>query len=83
MVDVVIAGAAGRMGCRLVALIQEEKDLRLAAAPGGEQVQADVASVHLRRGEHAYLDSVMDSAVVTIGLPVGNPLEICGISFGQ
>src|SRR6266851_7663623 len=32
MVDVVIAGAAGRMGCRLVALIQEEKDLRLSAA---------------------------------------------------
>ena len=60
-----------------------DSNLRLAAAPGGEQVQADLASVHLRRGEHAYLDSVMDSAVVTIGLPVGNPLEICGISFGQ
>ena len=25
MADVVIAGAAGRMGCRLVALVQEEK----------------------------------------------------------
>ena len=32
MADVVIAGAAGRMGSRLVALIQDEKDLRLVGA---------------------------------------------------
>ena len=32
MADVVIAGAAGRMGSRLVALVQEEKDLRLVGA---------------------------------------------------
>jgi len=32
MPDVVIAGAAGRMGSRLVALLQEEKDLRLVGA---------------------------------------------------
>jgi len=32
MADVVVAGAAGRMGSRLVALLQEEKDLRLVAA---------------------------------------------------
>src|SRR5215813_12830927 len=32
MADVVIAGAAGRMGSRLVALLQDDKELRLAAA---------------------------------------------------
>ena len=32
MADVVIAGAAGRMGSRLVALLHEEKDFRLVAA---------------------------------------------------
>lgn len=32
MADVVVAGAAGRMGNRLVALLQEDKELRLAAA---------------------------------------------------
>src|SRR4029077_9739576 len=32
MADVVVAGAAGRMGSRLVALLQEGKDLRLVAA---------------------------------------------------
>ena len=32
MADVVVAGAAGRMGSRLVALLQDEKELRLVAA---------------------------------------------------
>ena len=32
MADVVVAGAAGRMGSRLVALLQDERELRLAAA---------------------------------------------------
>jgi 4-hydroxy-tetrahydrodipicolinate reductase len=32
MPDVVVAGAAGRMGSRLVALLQEDKELRLVAA---------------------------------------------------
>ncbi len=32
MADVVVAGAAGRMGSRLVALLQDEQDLRLVAA---------------------------------------------------
>ena len=32
MADVVVAGAAGRMGSRLVALLQQETDLRLVAA---------------------------------------------------
>ena len=32
MADVVVAGAAGRMGNRLVALLHEERDLRLVAA---------------------------------------------------
>jgi 4-hydroxy-tetrahydrodipicolinate reductase len=32
MADVVVAGAAGRMGNRLVALLQEDKELRLVAA---------------------------------------------------
>src|SRR5713101_1267895 len=48
MVDVVIAGAAGRMGCRLVALIQAEKDLHLAAAleaPGHPSLLRDAGEV--------------------------------------
>jgi len=48
MADVVIAGAAGRMGCRLVALIQEEPDLRLAAAleaPGHPALLKDAGEV--------------------------------------
>ncbi len=35
MADVVIAGAAGRMGSRLIALLQEDKELRLVAALEG------------------------------------------------
>ena len=48
MVDVVIAGAAGRMGCRLVTLIQEDKGLRLAAAleaPGHPSLLKDAGEV--------------------------------------
>jgi len=48
MADVVIAGAAGRMGCRLVALIQEEPELRLAAAleaPGHPALLKDAGEV--------------------------------------
>ena len=44
MADVVVAGAAGRMGSRLVALLQESKDLRLVAAieaPGHPAVARD------------------------------------------
>ncbi len=32
MADVVVAGAAGRMGCRVVACLAEDGQLRLAAA---------------------------------------------------
>jgi 4-hydroxy-tetrahydrodipicolinate reductase len=48
MADVVIAGAAGRMGCRLVALVQEEKELRLVAAleaPGHPALLQDAGDV--------------------------------------
>ncbi len=48
MTDVVIAGAAGRMGCRLVALVQEEKDLRLVGAleaPGHPALLKDAGEV--------------------------------------
>ena len=48
MADVVIAGAAGRMGCRLVALVQEEKDLRLVGAleaPGHPALLKDAGEV--------------------------------------
>ncbi|MEX2221547.1 MAG: 4-hydroxy-tetrahydrodipicolinate reductase [Candidatus Rokuibacteriota bacterium] len=44
MADVVVAGAAGRMGNRLVALLQEESELRLVAAleaPGHPAVGRD------------------------------------------
>jgi 4-hydroxy-tetrahydrodipicolinate reductase len=48
MADVVIAGAAGRMGSRLVALLQEERDLHLVAAleaPGHPSLQKDAGEV--------------------------------------
>ncbi len=48
MADVVVAGAAGRMGSRLVALLQEGKDLRLVAAieaPGHPAVSRDAGEV--------------------------------------
>jgi 4-hydroxy-tetrahydrodipicolinate reductase len=48
MHDVVVAGAAGRMGCRVVALIGEDPDLRLAAAleaPGHPAVGRDAGLV--------------------------------------
>ena len=44
MTDVVVAGAAGRMGSRLVALVREDPELRLAAAleaPGHAAVGRD------------------------------------------
>ncbi|BCA55634.1 4-hydroxy-tetrahydrodipicolinate reductase [Nitrospira sp. KM1] len=36
MVNIIVAGAAGRMGCRLVALIKEAAELRLAGAVEGK-----------------------------------------------
>lgn len=48
MADVVIAGAAGRMGSRLIALLQEEKELRLVAAleaPGHPALLKDAGEV--------------------------------------
>ena len=48
MADVVIAGAAGRMGSRLVALLRDERDLRLVAAleaPGHAAVGRDAGEV--------------------------------------
>jgi 4-hydroxy-tetrahydrodipicolinate reductase len=48
MTDVVVAGAAGRMGSRLVACLAEERDLRLAAAleaPGHPRLGADAGEV--------------------------------------
>ncbi len=48
MADVVVAGAAGRMGSRLVALLQEDKDLRLVAAieaPGHAALGKDAGEV--------------------------------------
>ena len=48
MADVVIAGAAGRMGCRLVALVQEEQDLRLVGAleaPGHPALLKDAGDI--------------------------------------
>jgi 4-hydroxy-tetrahydrodipicolinate reductase len=48
MADVVIAGAAGRMGSRLVALLQHEPGLRLAAAleaPGHTALRRDAGEV--------------------------------------
>jgi len=48
MADVVIAGAAGRMGSRLVALLQHDKDLRLVGAleaPGHPALLKDAGEI--------------------------------------
>ncbi|MBI2879787.1 MAG: 4-hydroxy-tetrahydrodipicolinate reductase [Candidatus Rokubacteria bacterium] len=48
MIDVVVAGAAGRMGSRIVALLRETEDLRLAAAlerPGHPALGRDAGEV--------------------------------------
>jgi len=48
MADVVVAGAAGRMGSRLVALLQDERELRLVAAleaPGHPALGKDAGEV--------------------------------------
>src|SRR5262245_2058802 len=48
MADVVVAGAAGRMGSRLVALLQGDSDLRLVAAleaPGHSALSRDAGEV--------------------------------------
>ncbi|HEV8437179.1 MAG TPA: 4-hydroxy-tetrahydrodipicolinate reductase [Methylomirabilota bacterium] len=48
MVDVVVAGAAGRMGSRLVALLQEQQDLHLVGAleaPGHPALGKDAGEV--------------------------------------
>src|SRR5262245_64857290 len=58
MADVVVAGAAGRMGSRLVALLQDEKELRLVAAleaPGHAALGKD-------SGDHA--------GIGRIGVPI-------------
>src|SRR5712691_7890479 len=48
MTDVVVAGAAGRMGSRLVALLHEARDLRLVGAleaPGHPALLKDAGEV--------------------------------------
>jgi 4-hydroxy-tetrahydrodipicolinate reductase len=63
MADVVVAGAAGRMGSRLVALLQQEADLRLVAAleaPGHPALGRDA-------GEPA--------GVGRIGIPIAADVE--------
>ena len=63
MADVVVAGAAGRMGSRLVALLQQETELRLVAAleaPGHPALGRDA-------GESA--------GVGRIGIPIAEDVE--------
>ena len=63
MADVVVAGAAGRMGSRLVALLQQEPELRLVAAleaPGHPALGRDA-------GESA--------GVGRIGIPIAEDVE--------
>jgi 4-hydroxy-tetrahydrodipicolinate reductase len=48
MIDVVVAGAAGRMGSRVIALVRETEDLRVAAAlerPGHPALGGDAGEV--------------------------------------
>jgi 4-hydroxy-tetrahydrodipicolinate reductase len=64
MADVVVAGAAGRMGSRLVALLHQDSDLRLVAAleaPGHPAVSRDAGEV---------------AGVGRLGVPIGDDPEI-------
>jgi len=63
MADVVVAGAAGRMGSRLVALLQPESELRLVAA--------------LEAPGHAALgrDAGESAGVVQLGIPIGADVD--------
>src|SRR5262245_11914368 len=63
MADVVIAGAAGRMGSRLVALLQDEPSLKLVAAleaPGHASLRRDAGEV---------------AGVARLGLPITSDPE--------
>ncbi|HEX6082572.1 MAG TPA: 4-hydroxy-tetrahydrodipicolinate reductase [Methylomirabilota bacterium] len=63
MADVVVAGAAGRMGSRLVALLQQESDLRLVGAleaPGHPALGRDA-------GESA--------GIGRLGIPIGADVD--------
>ncbi len=63
MADVVVAGAAGRMGSRLVALLHQDTDLRLVAAleaPGHPTVSRDAGEV---------------AGVGRLGVPIGDDPE--------
>jgi 4-hydroxy-tetrahydrodipicolinate reductase len=63
MADVVVAGAAGRMGSRLVALLQPESELRLVAA--------------LEAPGHAALgrDAGESAGVGRLGIPIGADVD--------
>ena len=63
MADVVVAGAAGRMGSRLVALLQPERELRLVAA--------------LEAPGHAALgrDAGESAGVGRLGIPIGADVD--------
>src|SRR5262252_8557793 len=63
MADVVVAGAAGRMGSRLVALLQEDKELNLVGAveaPGHSALTRDAGEV---------------AGVGRIGVPITDDVE--------
>src|SRR5262245_31238858 len=63
MADVVVAGAAGRMGSRLVAILREDKELDLAGAvkaPGNPALTRDAGEV---------------SGVGRIGIPITDDPE--------
>ena len=63
MADVVVAGAAGRMGSRLVALLQQESELRLVAA--------------LEAPGHAALghDAGESAGIGRLGIPIGADVD--------
>ena len=67
MVDVVVAGAAGRMGCRLVALLQDAGDLALVGAveaPGHPALGRDAGEV---AGVGRVGVSIVDDPEVALG----------------
>lgn len=67
MAEVVIAGAAGRMGSRLIALLAEEKDLRLAAAveaPGHPALHRDAGEVAGVSRVGIMIDADAEAAIV-------------------
>jgi 4-hydroxy-tetrahydrodipicolinate reductase len=66
VIRAVVAGAAGRMGSRIVAVLREESDIRVAGAferAGSEHVGKDLGGIQIRAGIEPALEAGADVVV--------------------